>query len=67
VATFELEGRMHSMDKHGAGAILTLAARSGIGVLVSEDNSGEAVLRAYQPIVGAGNVVAVSADKVRAL
>lgn len=64
VATFEIES---SMDKHGAGAVLTLAARPGIGVVVTKGGTraGERVVQAYRPIIGASNVVVVDPKDIQ--
>lgn len=65
VATFELESQM---GKHASGAVMSLGARPGIGFLVGPDKkSAQAVLDAYRPIVGAGNVVALSVDDINSI
>jgi hypothetical protein len=60
VATFEIEGNAQS--KHAHGGILSLAARPGVGIFVALSGDPLPGLRAYRPILGAGNVIGTSAN-----
>jgi hypothetical protein len=60
VATFEIEANADS--KHARGGILSLAARPGVGIFVALSGDPLATLRAYRPILGAGNVIGTSAN-----
>jgi hypothetical protein len=60
VATFEIEANADS--KHARGGILSLAARPGVGIFVALSGDPLPTLRAYRPILGAGNVIGMSAN-----
>jgi hypothetical protein len=60
VATFEIEANAES--KHARGGILSLAARPGTGIFVALSGDPLPALRAYRPILGAGNVIGMSAN-----
>jgi hypothetical protein len=60
VATFEIESNAET--KHARGAVLSLASRPGLGLFIAVTGDPMPTLRAYRPVLGAGNVVGVSAS-----